>query len=77
MLCGEASFRLEEELEKRKFVVVNLAKFGAAGGAAIGKIFVAMLGAIARKRNVLPIEQRTPTHVFIDEVSTMVRALSC
>lgn len=53
---------------------MNLAKFGQAGGAAIGKMLVAMLGAIARTRNTLPAEQRVPMHVFIDEVSTMVSA---
>ena len=71
MFCGPANFSLEKEIEKPQ---VHRREPRQAGGAAIGKVFVAMLGAIARKRNTLPPEQRTPTHVFIDEVSTMVSA---
>ena len=75
MMCGTASFDLTKALEERKFVLVNLAAFG--GGdkqavEAVGKIFVAMLGAIGHRRQAVPIERRTPTHVFIDEVSELV-----
>lgn len=72
MLCGEATLDLEQDIEARRFVLVDLARFGEHGSANIGRLFVAMVAAIGRRREAEAREDRTPTHVLIDEVSTMV-----
>lgn len=74
MLTGKATLRLEDEIEARRFILVDLSRFGKIGAAAIGRLFVAQVAAIGRRRERQKQEDRTPTHLFVDEASTMVSA---
>lgn len=72
MVDGPATIDLEAALNARKVVLVNLAKFGPDGSADIGRLFVALVASIGRRRGVTPDAARVPVHLFVDEATTMV-----
>jgi hypothetical protein len=74
MLTGPATINLEQEIEARRFILVDLSRFKKTGGAAIGRLILAQVAAIGRRRESQALLNRTPTHVFVDEASTMVSA---
>jgi hypothetical protein len=71
MLDGPATLDLEAALNARKVIVVNLGKFGD-GGADLGRLIVALVAAIGRRRGVNDDTVRVPVHLFVDEATTMV-----
>lgn len=72
MLTGKATIDLEAEIEARRFILVDLSRFKKIGSAAMGRLFVAQVAAIGRRRESQNRTDRTPTHLFIDEATTMV-----
>lgn len=74
LLTGRATISLEQEIEARRFILVDLSRFKKTGGTAIGRLFMAQVAAIGRRRESQPKADRTPTHIFVDEASTMVSA---
>lgn len=73
MIDGPATLRLEDAVNARKVILVNLAKFGPDASAAVGRLLVAAIAGLARRRAELPAgAERVPIHLFVDEASTMV-----
>lgn len=72
MLVGHPTINLREALDAKKVVIANLSAFDKEGAAMIGKLLIALVYGIGRKRANLPQENRVPVHVFIDEATTMV-----
>ena len=72
MLTGRATLNLEREIEAKRFILLDLSRFGDVGKAVIGKLILGQVAAIGRRRERERREDRTPTHVVIDEAQTMV-----
>jgi hypothetical protein len=74
LLCGPSTFDLEHELNERRIIVFNLAKgrIGDAASEAIGRFIIATLQAIAMRRDLIPLEQRVHTHLFVDECQNYI-----
>lgn len=73
MLDGAATLRLEDAVNARKVILVNLAKFGPDASAAVGRLLVAAIAGLARRRAELAAgAERVPVHLFVDEATTMV-----
>jgi hypothetical protein len=76
--CGKSTIDLEREVNAGKILIFNLSKnrFGPIHGAHFGRLIVAMLKAIAMRREEL-LEKKidpVPCHVFIDECQNYISA---
>ncbi len=74
LTCGKSTIDLERAIDERKIVLFNLGKglIGDAESQAFGRLLVALLQGIAVRRAERPEEERTPTHLFIDECHNYV-----
>ena len=71
MTCGRPTIHLQTLLDQRKVVVINTAPLGPAGASVMGRLVVALVAAIGRRREGTPLESRVPCHLFVDEAQTM------
>jgi hypothetical protein len=69
LTCGKTSINLEDEINRRKVIVFNLAKgkMGPIASKAYGRMLVGLLQSIAMRRGDILKTARVPCHVFIDE----------
>lgn len=73
-LCGRTTIDLERLMAERKIILINLAKgrMGAASSSMFGTLLVALISAIAMKRERLKQSVRPMTHLMIDECQNFV-----
>jgi hypothetical protein len=75
--CGESTIDLEREINAKKIIIFELSgRFGPGQGPAFGRLILAMLKAMALRRDE-EIKQKVkivPVHVFIDECHNYVTA---
>jgi len=69
---GESRFDLEQAMNENKIILFNLAGFEEEGLYVFGRLLVAQIFRIARKRRKLPPERRPTTFEIIDEFETFV-----
>jgi hypothetical protein len=69
LIEGRSSFNLEEALNRRAVVIFRFGRGDTEEGTTsiVGKFIIARLKAFAFKQGRLPLEERVPVHVFIDE----------
>lgn len=74
LLVGETTVKLEKELNSGKVIIFNLSKglLGKESAPAFGKLVIALIQGIARKRQLIPEKMRKPTYVFVDEMQNYV-----
>lgn len=72
MLGGAATLDLEQAIEDRKVILVNLDPLGTEGGAVMGRLLIDMVAAIGRGRGKREKADRVPVHLFVDEATIMV-----
>ena len=73
MMTGPATVHLESLIDARRVILVNLARFGDDGSAMVGRLLVALVAGLVRRRADLPEgARRVPVQLFVDEVTTMV-----
>lgn len=73
MMTGPATVHLDTLINERRVVLVNLARFGDDGSAMVGRLLVALVAGLVRRRADLPEDaERVPVQLFVDEVTTMV-----
>ena len=72
MFAGPETVSLAAAIEARKVVLVNLAKFDNEDAVRVaGRLFVAMVGAIARRRAQNPNAARAPIYLVVDEATVL------
>lgn len=71
LTCHKSTINLEREIDRKRVLVFNLAGIGDIEGPAFGRMLMATLQAIAKRRDQLPEHRRTVTHVFADEIQTL------
>lgn len=74
LLVGKSTINLEKEINSGKVLIFNLSKgrMGKEGGPAYGKLMIALIQGIIRKRQDIPPERRKKTFLFIDEFQNYV-----
>ena len=72
LLTAQAPINLESLLDAGKIVLVNLAGAGAGGADILGRLLVARMAMIGKRRMFNPDMPRNPVHVFVDEAARLV-----
>jgi hypothetical protein len=69
LTCGENTIDLRKLIEERKIIVFNLAKgeIGDMQSRALGRLVIALVQGMAKRRGAIAEHRRVPTHLFIDE----------
>ena len=74
IVCGRSTIDLKQAMDERKVVLFDLSKgkIGEEAISALGCLFVAMIQALAKRREDIPEQQRVPVHLIIDEFHNYV-----
>mgnify|MGYP000031962847 CR=1 FL=1 len=74
LLVGKSTVNLEKEMNSGKVIILNLSKglMGKSSAPALGKLFIALIQGVARKRQLIDVKYRKPTFLFIDEMQNYV-----
>lgn len=69
LTCGPSTVDLRQLVEARKIIVFNLAKgeIGDMQSRALGRLVIALVQGMAKRRAAIAEHARVPTHLFIDE----------
>jgi hypothetical protein len=69
LTCGESRVDLRKLIDERKIIVFNLAKgdIGDMQSRALGRLVIALVQGMAKRRTALAEHRRVPTHLFVDE----------
>ena len=74
MMTGKSTVNLREAVNKRKLIVLSLAKgdMGTKISTYFGKVVLSLLQVMALQRNRIPESERTPTHLYVDEFQNYI-----
>ncbi len=74
MMVGKSTINLEKEINSGKVLIFNLSKgrMGKEGGQAYGKLLIALIQGIIRRRQDLQPSKRKQTFLFVDEFQNYI-----
>lgn len=74
LVTGKSTVNLRRAVNERKLIVLSLAKgdMGTKISTYFGKIVLSLLQVMALQRNRIPVHERVPTHLYVDEFQNYI-----